>query len=86
MTRKDFELIANSIELINRQYVAEIDNPDNTAEERAFFIGARRGIQLAANNLASRLSISNPRFDGKRFLAACGVEHDPVFLVFAANN
>ncbi len=86
MTRKDYELIAGSIALINKQYSNEIENPDNTAEERAFFIGARRGIQLATNSIASKLSIDNSRFDGKRFLEACGVEKDPMFLIFSATT
>jgi hypothetical protein len=86
MTRKDYELIAKSFSLINKTYKKELNNPSNTAEERASFLGAVRGIELVANSLASSLSIENSRFNGARFLEACGVEKDPTFLVFSPSN
>lgn len=83
MTRKDYELLAKAIALINRQYTKEIDNTENTDQEKHFILGAIRGIQLVTNSIASSLSTDNSRFQGIRFLEACGVDRDPNFLIFS---
>lgn len=83
MTKKDYELIADSFARFTKIYGEQLKETDNTPEERAHIQGALRGMELVANSLASRLSIENPRFQGVRFLEACGVEKDPLFLVFS---
>lgn len=62
MTKKDYELISASI------YVALKDaslsphtwNPDT--------------VEFVARRLSGTLANENPRFNGARFLAACGVQ------------
>lgn len=83
MTRKDYELLANAIALINKQFTEEIDNAKNTDQEKHFILGAVRGIQLVTNSIASSLSTDNSRFQGVRFLEACGVDRDRYFLIFS---
>ena len=82
MTRKDYELIAGSIRRFSKIYREEAENQENDLEILANMRGGLRALTLSANSLASDLSKTNPRFDGKKFLEACGVEHDKAFLVF----
>jgi hypothetical protein len=60
MTRKDYQLIANSI-LTARKVQSDIGE---------MYVS----IAHLANTLATDLEIDNPRFDRARFLAACGVK------------
>lgn len=86
MTKRDYELIADSFARFTKIYGEQLKETDNTPEERAHFQGALRGMELVANHLASRLSMSNARFQGVKFLEACGVEKDPFFLIFSNSN
>ena len=61
MTRKDYELIANSLSIVNDIYGDEIDN--NT-------------YKLIVNSLAMKLEAANPRFDKDRFRRAVGLVID----------
>lgn len=61
MTRQDYELIAQVFE---RQYEAASSLGEGDAME---------AIEDAAFDMATAFEASNPRFDRKRFLAACGV-------------
>ncbi|WP_187971144.1 hypothetical protein [Aquibium microcysteis] len=59
MTRKDFELIAAAI---------------NRAAQRADNEGEHGTVYDLACDLAGELTKTNPKFDQRRFLVACGVE------------
>lgn len=62
MTRKDFVLLAEAIESASRRAAA--------AGSR----DARLGVAMAASSLSWALADTNPFFDRRRFLDACGVE------------
>jgi hypothetical protein len=60
MTKKDYELIASAI----AESICDMqDHPARIA-----------GAHQVARNLARILKGNNPRFDRKRFMAACGLE------------
>lgn len=58
MTRKDYQLIAAAL----KDALGAVDHPHRT------------GAVLAAQELAYRLEIENPRFSRKQFLTACGLD------------
>ena len=58
MSRKDFELIAQTIRQL-------LPNYSSNSEQYMLFV--------VADELATALSRTNPRFNKARFLAACGV-------------
>ena len=59
MTRKDYNLIAEAIELAR----SEATEPQRDA------------IYWAANRIANALRRNNPRFERARFMEACGFPH-----------
>ena len=61
MTRKDYELLAESIRLTRNK----ADWQGQTIDEST--------LSAVANTMAQLLEYENPRFDRGRFLAACGV-------------
>lgn len=61
MTKKDYELIARSLEATIRFY-SRIDS-----------LVMQRGAKQAAYELADALGEDNPRFDRNKFLQACGI-------------
>jgi hypothetical protein len=65
MTRKDYELIAATLkdEIETARHLARTID-----EETA--VGALENLAL---HFARALATTNPRFDGHRFIAACGV-------------
>jgi len=64
MTKKDFELIAESLrESFND--LKQFDLRDEVVHE---------AFEHIVNNLALALSVTNPKFDQARFIKACGVE------------
>lgn len=63
MSRKHFEALAAAI---REAYEAADERHANGAE-------ARRAIAFTAGKVARACADSNPRFDDKRFLAACGI-------------
>lgn len=65
MSKKDFVLIANAIKNQVDVYAGENDN---------IAINVRYGIERVAKSLANDLQASNPRFDYRRFLEACGIK------------
>jgi len=64
MTKKDYELIAQSI--WRSGYMKDKNKVRQEAKE-----AMRR---LIANDLCGSLANENPRFDRTRFLEACGIE------------
>lgn len=66
MTRKDFEEIAEAIRL-NAHVVGRSEDFDNGA----YYAGCS-----IARDLVRVLKRSNPRFDAKKFLSACGIDRD----------
>tara|TARA_R100000808_G_scaffold11131_1_gene28922 strand:+ start:428 stop:634 length:207 start_codon:yes stop_codon:yes gene_type:complete len=67
MTKKDYELIAEAIEQCAWFYGSGAPWPDDLRTPEVVL----RGVAM---ELVERLAADNPRFDGQRFLAACGVE------------
>ncbi len=67
MTKKDFELIAATIKTA-KENAASI--AATCSGERA--AGILGGIDFVAESFANKLSTTNPNFDRKRFLVACG--------------
>lgn len=65
MTKKDYELIAKSINL------TLLDMATGISRE-SMDIVITTGSKMA-NDLSDALQADNPRFDRQRFLAACGV-------------
>lgn len=61
MTRKDYQLIANTL-AAERAYHADLG--------QAY---AAETVESVAARLADELADDNPRFDRERFLKACGV-------------
>jgi len=66
MTRKDFEEIAETIRL-NSHVVGNSQDFDNGA----YYAGCS-----IARDLVRVLQRSNPRFDVKKFLSACGIDNE----------
>jgi hypothetical protein len=62
VTRKDYELIAAALKDAREDCIA---NHETTIV---------LGVDDAARRLSRALASDNSRFDGHRFLAACGVE------------
>ena len=70
MTKKDYELIADSISQSMRiERDMQADNSPTASKE------AEAAIQTLAVNLAGKLALDNARFDKSRFLAACGIKY-----------
>lgn len=76
MTKKDFELIAETIYSEARPALSNMRMYKSTNRERAneecgmnSKLQALWGLTL---KLSNRLEASNPRFDAKRFIDACG--------------
>lgn len=67
MSRKDYELIAAAIH--RSRMAKEVDQRAKMAKLNA---AAVEGVRLVAIDLAASLAADNPRFDRRRFLAACG--------------
>jgi hypothetical protein len=59
MSRKHFELIAETLR-------ESLDSASSVAE--------KNDIERVARRFARNLAATNPRFDGHRFLRACGIE------------
>ena len=70
MTKKDFELIAEVFRKLLKPYGATSDLRNGLDSEDDYTM---RGIELSACRTADTLKTTNPRFDRKRFLAACTV-------------
>lgn len=66
MTKKDYELIADSV----RRSLLVLTFGKNQAKRLA----AEQGIRLLANDLAGSFYGENRKFDRNKFLLACGVE------------
>lgn len=64
MTRKDFQLIADTILEQKRDIEAQATSVHPGAELKQ--------LRETANNFAKSLSRTNPRFDSERFVTACG--------------
>lgn len=60
MTRKDYVMVADAIK--------DAGNAQDLVDGRE----ARIALETAATFIADGLSQDNPRFDRKRFMAACG--------------
>jgi hypothetical protein len=58
MTKKDFKFIADQFKLL-------IDSAHHIEDETAY--------EMAAIHFSKTLSQTNPRFDRKRFVSACGI-------------
>jgi len=70
MTRMDFELMAKSFKAGLDSFT---DSPEFIAQPTVAYHFAD-GYGAAVRQLTIALKKSNPRFDEKRFLKACGVE------------
>lgn len=71
MTKKDFELIADSF-IERREAINDEGEAGNyTASEFKF---AHYTLDMHAIELANALATTNERFDRDKFLSACGVE------------
>ena len=66
MTKKDYELIAAAI----KRTVDEARAYEHPAYGLSIRLSA---LEDLANDLAGELTKTNPRFDQRRFLVACGV-------------
>jgi hypothetical protein len=63
MTKKDYELIAFILKVDRLVVNKEVDPLDLIAQQHEFY----------SEGFADRLQADNPKFDRRRFLAACGV-------------
>jgi len=63
MTRKDFNLIAETIRLLPSFDIAPLDNWGSHADAVRF--------DVVVNRFADALRQTNPRFDASRFVNAC---------------
>jgi hypothetical protein len=66
MSKKDYELIAQAIR-------CELETARGNFED-----SAAAGIEDTAARIASELGNDNPRFDGLRFLRACGLSDERI--------
>lgn len=62
MTKKDYILIAGVVKNVKMKHEVFVKNPKKE-------IGA---IRVLSTHLSHELGKENPRFDGERFLLACG--------------
>lgn len=67
MTKKDFELIASCVSMAH--WVASVPSESKGMSKVDI-------VEYVAVLLKSQLQQKNPRFDGGRFLKACGVENN----------
>lgn len=68
MTKKDYELIAQTIRIYTDEpadFVGQFED-DKPVDQYT--------VRLIAYRLAGELEIENPRFDRERFLTACGTD------------
>lgn len=73
MTRKDYQLIANTIAQFNRD-LAKDANGALTDTARAIISGERIASQTIAHRLSYEMRLDNPNFDRKRFIEACHLD------------
>jgi hypothetical protein len=69
-----------------RHYVAIADALEGAREHYDAGGAVRFGVEVAAEALVAMLGEDNPRFDAARFLAACGVEGDPLDAVLGGGR
>jgi hypothetical protein len=73
MTRKDYQLLADTIAQFNRDLVKDASGA-LTDTGRAIISGERIAAQTIAHRLAYELQLNNERFDRKRFIEACQLD------------
>ena len=77
MTRKDYQLIADTIAQFSRD-LAKDANGALTDTGRAIISGERIAMQTIAHRLAYELQLHNQRFDRNRFIKACQLDAELV--------
>lgn len=70
MTRKDYELIAKSINAIASEYVEQAKDRNDSSIRDAIF-----HFSTLATSISIDLAKDNPRFSQEKFLWACGVDN-----------
>jgi hypothetical protein len=73
MTRKDYQLLADTIAQFNRDLVKDASDA-LTDTGRAIISGERIAAQTIAHRLAYELQLNNEGFDRKRFIEACQLD------------
>jgi len=71
MTRKDYQLIADTIAQMSRD-IASTGFENDTA--KAILTGERLATHAIAHRLADQLHQDNTRFDRSRFIEACQLD------------
>jgi len=77
MTRKDYQLLADTIAQFNRDLDKDASGA-LTDTGRAIISGERIAAQTIAHRLAYELQLNNERFDRKRFIEACQLDAEAV--------
>lgn len=77
MTRKDYQLIADTIAQFSRD-LAKDESGALTDTGRAIISGERVAVQTIAHRLAYELQLGNSSFDRKRFIEACQLDAERV--------
>ncbi len=78
MTRKDYQLIAETIAQFSRDIAIDGDSEYLTDRARAIRDGERDALVTLAHRLAYELQLDNSRFDRKRFIEACQLDAELV--------
>jgi hypothetical protein len=73
MTRKDYQLLADTIAQFNRDLAKDASGA-LTDTGQAIISGERIAAQTIAHRLAYELQLNNERFDRKRFIEACQLD------------
>jgi hypothetical protein len=74
MTRKDYQLIANTIAQFSRDIAIDSDSEYFTDRARAIRDGERDALVTLSHRLAYELQLDNSNFDRKRFIEACQLD------------
>jgi len=77
MTKKDYELIAGVFanKARNTRRYIEIANKQNNAQAVGMLVNEYNHYKYLAYDMATELAKTNPLFDRKRFLTACGIDN-----------
>ncbi len=76
MTKKDYELVASAIAMLNRATTEHL-NEETSEDEKTFLRGVLRGLELTTNQLRWSFAIeTKSNFDSVKFEKACGFDYN----------
>lgn len=78
MTRKDYQLIADTIAQFSRDIAIDSDSEYFTDRARGIRDGERDALVTIAHRLAYELQLDNSQFDRKKFIEDCQLDAEVI--------